>query len=419
MTLRLTVENFDRLPDGGPLCVDVPKGRGLDIGRDAHLDWTLPDPSRHVSGKHCEIRYRDGEYWLHDVSTNGTFVNGAEYRLDGPRVLHTGDRLAIGPYLVAVDIVGQAKAGLSAPSTASAAGFGADLWGPIGEAAAPEDRNAFRLQNGRPVAPDFLDTASRLPTPSPFASALGEGEDHDAWVSAPAPPAPIAPPPPVAAPSPRRPSGRPFSEESQSTQPPPTLPSGGPDTLARIAEAAGIPSSVLANRDPDELANEIGSALRVVATHLSQMLSSRAETKSLIRSSNRTMVRASENNPLKFSATPEDALAIMFGPPLKSYLNAVTTLERSFSDIENHQIFVFSAMQSALEELFADLSPAKIDASVDQSRGILGLVGSREAKLWDVFAERWRAKAKRSDGRLTEAFTLLFAEAYDRLNERR
>ena len=38
-----------------------------------HLDWTLPDPTRFISGKHCEVRYRDGGYWLHDVSTNGTF----------------------------------------------------------------------------------------------------------------------------------------------------------------------------------------------------------------------------------------------------------------------------------------------------------------------------------------------------------
>ena len=95
MTLRLAIENLDRLPDGGPLRVEV-KGRGLDIGRDAHLDWTLPDPSRHVSGKHCEIRYRDDEYWLYDVSNNGMFVNGSTYPLDAPYRLRdqgpAGDR---------------------------------------------------------------------------------------------------------------------------------------------------------------------------------------------------------------------------------------------------------------------------------------------------------------------------------------
>src|SRR5260370_7335160 len=83
MTLRLSIENLDRLPDGGPLRVEV-KGRGLDLGRDTHLDWTLPDPSRSISSKHCEIRFRDGGYWLHDVSTNGTFVNGGQNRLHAP-----------------------------------------------------------------------------------------------------------------------------------------------------------------------------------------------------------------------------------------------------------------------------------------------------------------------------------------------
>ena len=96
MTLRLSIENLDRLPDGGPLRIEV-KGRGLDLGRDAHLDWTLPDPSRTVSSKHCEIRFRDGGYWLHDISTNGTFVNGSPYRLDAPYLLRDRDRLSVGP----------------------------------------------------------------------------------------------------------------------------------------------------------------------------------------------------------------------------------------------------------------------------------------------------------------------------------
>src|SRR5260370_12018535 len=83
MTLHFSTENLVGCPDGGPLRVEV-KGRGLDLGRDTHLDWTLPDPSRSISSKHCEIRFRDGGYWLHDVSTNGTFVNGGQYQLQAP-----------------------------------------------------------------------------------------------------------------------------------------------------------------------------------------------------------------------------------------------------------------------------------------------------------------------------------------------
>src|SRR5208283_4020693 len=160
MTLRLWIENVDRLPDGGPLRVEV-KGRGLDIGRDQHLDWTLPDPSRHVSSKHCEIRFRDGGYWLHDVSTNGTFVNGAQFRLDAPHLLRSGDRLSIGQYIVAVEIEGQ-EAPAALYSQAPGAESAGDLWGGSGEAAAPDDRRDYMPERARQAAPDFLDFASGL-----------------------------------------------------------------------------------------------------------------------------------------------------------------------------------------------------------------------------------------------------------------
>ena len=51
MGLTLTIENETSLPDGGPLSVSVAGKRGLDIGRDQHLDWTLPDPTRCISAK--------------------------------------------------------------------------------------------------------------------------------------------------------------------------------------------------------------------------------------------------------------------------------------------------------------------------------------------------------------------------------
>jgi predicted component of type VI protein secretion system len=44
MGLKLTIENQTSLPDGGPLSVSIEGKRGIDIGRDQYLDWTLPDP---------------------------------------------------------------------------------------------------------------------------------------------------------------------------------------------------------------------------------------------------------------------------------------------------------------------------------------------------------------------------------------
>jgi type VI secretion system protein ImpI len=55
----LKIENYDRLLDGGPTVFQVDR-RGFDLGRAQHLDWTLPDPTRCISSKHCEVRFVDG-----------------------------------------------------------------------------------------------------------------------------------------------------------------------------------------------------------------------------------------------------------------------------------------------------------------------------------------------------------------------
>jgi type VI secretion system protein ImpI len=422
MTLRLLIENVDRLPDGGPLRYEA-NGRGLDLGRDMHLDWTLPDPSRSISSKHCEIRFRNGEYWLHDVSRNGTFVNGAQYRLDAPYKLRDGDRLSIGPYIVAVSVEGQPAephgGDIAAPT---------DVWGPVGEPAAPENRSGFQRGKQQEFAPDFLDFAALVDPPlaSVGSGSISERSDErspgaDDWMSG---QATTRESPPAARdlPQPRRrqvsPLPEPEGANSAAESAVLATATAGPqaaDFLTRIARAAGVPERLFAERDPNMLADQIGAAMRLTAENLAQMLSSRAESKTLMRSSSRTVVKSTENNPLKFSGSTEEALTLMFGPPTRRYLDAQATIERSFADLKAHEILTYGAMQGALDALFEDLAPDRIDHSVESDKGLSGLVSSRKARLWDAYVERWRAKTKRSDGRLLEAFTALFAEAYDRL----
>jgi len=425
MTLRLAIENLDRLPDGGPVRIEV-KGRGLDIGRDAHLDWTLPDPSRYVSGKHCEIRYRDSEYWLHDVSTNGTFVNGAQFRLDAPYRLRDRDRLSIGPYMVAVSIEGGAA---QAPGAAQAFGAGeaaaGDVWGAVGDVAPPDSRDAYRVRNKPATSGDFLDFATdagSLPAAAPAAawSAPAPAAD-EAWLTASAPPPPPAPPPPdpralpiVERPRPMRPA------EPGAVAPAPAASEARADAalLARLADAAGLPRAALAGRDAGEVADEIGAVLRLTVLNLTQMAASRRQTKSAIRSSQHTMYRQSDNNPLKFAADPEHAMETMFGPPNRIHMKAPAAVAEVFEESKVHNVQTFGAMQQALDALFEDLSPDRIEAATPQERGIGAVMASRKARLWDVYAERWKALTKRSDGRLNEAFMALFAQAYDRLNDK-
>ena len=92
-------------------CHDLAKHRirvfgpsGGNIGRSPGNYWSLPDPNCYVSGQHCQIEFRDGEFWLRDTSRNGVFVNQATERVGygGWVRLGDGDHLRLGLYELAV-----------------------------------------------------------------------------------------------------------------------------------------------------------------------------------------------------------------------------------------------------------------------------------------------------------------------------
>ena len=70
------------------------------IGRDPSNQWPIPDRTRAISSRHCEIVATGAGPALRDVSTNGTFVNGGDARLAGAHLLHDGDRIEMGPFVI-------------------------------------------------------------------------------------------------------------------------------------------------------------------------------------------------------------------------------------------------------------------------------------------------------------------------------
>jgi predicted component of type VI protein secretion system len=72
------------------------------IGRDPSSHWLIADRTKAISGRHCEIVDSSAGPVLRDLSTNGTFVNGATTRLVREHVLRDGDRIEMGPYVMLV-----------------------------------------------------------------------------------------------------------------------------------------------------------------------------------------------------------------------------------------------------------------------------------------------------------------------------
>jgi type VI secretion system protein ImpI len=443
--LALRIENETTLPDGGPLGITVEGTRGIDIGRDQYLDWTLPDPSRFISGKHCEIRWRDGAYWLHDVSTNGTFLHGADGRLKAPHKLRDGDRFSIGHYIIIANVSGGSEA--AAAVAASAAPDYDNLWEPAGEVAPPIEARQLKAQRDlQPVKPDFLDWAVDLQPPARPGAAPPPGTplqwdstpnpDDAGWAQGAPKPPPAPEPAAVPVPNPRRPvwvTGEPDGPWAAPAQPAsqrPVAPAspnqrGGSavttdpaaaaaDFVRLIARGAGLPDDAFAAQDPAQFAAEVGQLLRLTAENMKQLLEARQQAKRFARSTNQTTVQALDNNPLKFAPTVEEAMRIMFGARTKSYLGASSAVAQGFDDLKTHQIKTFSAMQHALKRLMEEFDPAAIERASTGDRGLLGALGSSKARSWDTYAARWQARTRSHEDGMLDAFMQYFAEYYDR-----
>lgn len=98
------------------------------VGRDPGNGWAIADRTLAISARHCEIVGTAAGPALRDLSTNGTFVNGAASRLAGEHLLRDGDRIELGPFDILVSgppmadrpVVVQASASAALPASAPA-----------------------------------------------------------------------------------------------------------------------------------------------------------------------------------------------------------------------------------------------------------------------------------------------------------
>jgi len=99
LRLRIVSDQRRTLADRASALFSVEGGT---IGRSADNDWVLPDPLRYVSAHHARVHFREGHFYLQDVSTNGVYVNDdmealAKRGSSGHRLVN-GDVLRMGDY---------------------------------------------------------------------------------------------------------------------------------------------------------------------------------------------------------------------------------------------------------------------------------------------------------------------------------
>jgi len=108
MTLTLVIGSGERLSNGVPGELVLHR-RGAVVGRASTCDWPLPDPTRHISSRHFEVRYDGHDYALIDTSTNGTFLADSGERLSGAHVIRHSDRFKVGTFTIEARLSGDAR----------------------------------------------------------------------------------------------------------------------------------------------------------------------------------------------------------------------------------------------------------------------------------------------------------------------
>ena len=135
---------------------------GGTIGRGESNDWVLSDPDRFLSSRHCSVSFEGGQFYLTDMSTNGTFMNGAAEPIGkgGRMLLGDGDTIDMGDYRLQAVI----QASAAAMDDPFGAPIGDDFGPDNGDLAAGEDpfSNAEQLTHpnasaGDPFGEDGID----------------------------------------------------------------------------------------------------------------------------------------------------------------------------------------------------------------------------------------------------------------------
>ena len=460
MQLTLTVL---RCPDSvAPETRNVTGGE-YSVGRGPGVDWILPDPERLLSKRHFAVAFRGGTWQLADTSTNGTFMNreGDPIGAGEVRSLRDGDRLRLGAYEIEVRLTEQAIAqqggGRSNPF---ADPFALDPF-----AAKRPERNPFdepdhpslriapsgaRLPHDfDPLADAGEDPAFRGPTQADHSPAMQDafrppaqigqmplnsgdllpGDDllPDDWdkdllqgiAPAAAPQPPPAPRPPAAPPAPKPvpPVIVPEPAEPFAARPDQPRPASAPASVADdgallTAFLEGVGIEDVHPKDPAATMLALGKAFRNLVVGLRAVLIARAAIKSEFRIE-QTMIQARGNNPLKFSADDEDALAALLGAGRRTDMEPHEAVADALRDIRLHELASVAAMQAAVRSVLDGLDPTKLRASADHG-GMTLLPAQKKARAWDAY-EALHARTVRA---LSDDFDSVFGKAFARAYER-
>ena len=337
-------------PIGAPLSA-VFGDAGGDIGRGADCTLVLADPERRISRRQALITCRDGRHFIRQVGANLEIeIDGVPLPLDVDFPLLAGAQIRIGAYL------------LRAEYTSSLAAVPPLL----------EDGEDAPASQEPPAADDLLAAEVDLIVGDP--TGFGQRSVPNA----------------------------------QSAQAPMSV----PELFAALYAGLGLPAPAPADQSVQTL-NHIGGLLRNTVEGTLSLLAARSIAKRELGAS-MTLPQPRENNPLKFAPDLDTALAHLLRPAQRGFVPPLAAVTDAFNDLRAHEVAVLVGMRAVFVDVLSRFDPASlVTALAPMSPWESLFPGSREAKLWAQFGERYAEIARDVEGGFDTLFGRAFREAYE------
>jgi len=366
------------------LCEKTFDQAGGVIGRSKDCDWTLSDRHRHLSNHHALISYRDGSFFLTDISRNGTqdSTSGAVLPKGEPQRIEHGSAYKLGSVEIRARLV------------RDPADFDIEVGRPVAAGIViPDDAfldlDPLYILDQQERVHSALDELAALSAPrqEPKQQADYARVDMESLIvpelidaPVPAPPAPIAPP---------------AERQSESF-------------WDHFGTALGVDLKGLDHDAREALALNAARLLNQSVDGLQQSLRTRSELKNELRLA-QTTVQGANMNPLKFAVDAGEAMGILLQGNKPGQLSAEQAISRVFRDLQAHQVALLSASRAAVRGSLEHFSPQQLTLRFERdNRPLLATSGSR----WRAYG-RYHQALCQDDDWSERLLARDFAQAYE------
>jgi type VI secretion system FHA domain protein len=187
---------------------------------------------------------------------------------------------------------------------------------------------------------------------------------------------------------------------------------GASQALDDQLHGAGLDPKHLDEGDANHSLQNLGRVFREVIVGLNENLYLRSAHKTMLKQPN-TTIQPRGNNPLKFSASVDEALQNLVFRKSDEYLPAVEAVRDAFGDIKWHQHALVKALTTAVPNYAARLDPDRLEEKLSRGRTSALMGAANKLKYWDLYKDLYLVVTQHPDGELSGQFLEELAQAYE------